>query len=328
VGAGGMADMLWEGSAAMGLLMGRARALTSHPRHACVMAFLIVGLWPAGSLSAQAPADLLHGESHIGSHGDYVLGPGDLLAIGALNEPSLTSTVEVEADLTFAYPLIGRVRAGGRTLREVEAEITDELTGSGLYEDPLITVTVERYRSQKVTVVGEVRTPGIYASSGSMSLIDALAMAGWALPSAAGEAVIVPARHEGIVVLSSVDVERESERAAGPRNTAVRRIRFDAPDSDVRSVQLTLNDGDTVFVLPAGKLYLLGEVTSPGGYAMGRDTRTVLDGLAMAGGATNLAATSRIEIVRIVDGQSKKLKVDLGAAVLPGDRIIVPQRRF
>ena len=312
----------------MGLLMGCARDRTSHARHACVMTLLAFSLWPAGSLLAQVPADPLHGESHIGSQGDYVVGPGDLLAIGALHEPSLTSTFEVEADLTFTYPFIGRVRAGGRTLREVEAEITNELTGSGRYDHPLITVTVERYRSQKVTVVGEVREPGIYAFSGSMSLIDALLVAGWTLPSAGGEAVIVPARHEGFAVLSSTEIQRDSERAAGPRDTAVRRIRFDEPDSDVRSVWLTLNDGDTVFVLPAGKIYLLGQVTRPGDYAMDRDTRTVLDSLALAGGATDLAATSRIEIVRIVDGQSKKLKVDLGAAVLPGDTIIVPQRRF
>lgn len=59
----------------------------------------------------------------------------------------------------------------------------------------------------------------------------------------------------------------------------------------------------------------LGQVIRPGRYAMARDTRTVLDGLVLAGGATELAATPRIAIVRIVDCRSQKLKVDPVAAV-------------
>ncbi len=58
------------------------------------------------------------------------------------------------------------------------------------------------------------------------------------------------------------------------------------------------------------------------------DTTTVLQGLAPAGGVTDRGATSRIEIVRIVKGEQKKIKVDLSAAVLPGDTIVVPERFF
>jgi polysaccharide export outer membrane protein len=75
------------------------------------------------------------------------------------------------------------VRAGGRTLREVEAEIVDELTESGFYIDPQITVTVEEFRNQNVFVVGEVGEPGVYSVSAAMNLGDVLALAGSTLPA-------------------------------------------------------------------------------------------------------------------------------------------------
>ena len=220
------------------------------------------------------------------------------------------------------------MHAGGRTLRAVEAGIVDELTGRGLYIDPQIMVTVEEYRTQNVLVVGEVGTPGAYSVPASMHLGDVLAMAGATLPSAGGEAVIVPAGHEGVVVLSSAAIARESDDAAGPSATAVTRVRLDELANDVASKRVTLNDGDTVFVLPTENIYLLGHVAQPGTYPMRQDTKTVSDALALAGGATNLGAMSRIEITRFIDGKPKKIKADLTAGVLPGDTIVVPQRRF
>ena len=299
---------------------------------ASVLALLAAGLWPGSFLFAQEPASRFVAESDIRDYGssldNYVVGPTDVLAITAPDDPSLAGTFEVEADLTFTYPLIGRVQAGGRTLQEVESEIVDELTGRGFYLDPQIMVTVEEYRVQNVFIVGEVHTPGAYAVSASMPFGDVLALAGSPLPSAGREAVIVPQGHEGVVVLSSAAVARESDEGTGPSATAVTRVRLDELAGDLASRRVTLNDGDTVFVLPAERIYVLGHVAHPGAYPMQEDTSTVSDGLALAGGATALGATSRIEIGRIIDGESKKIKASLDADVLPGDTIVVPQRRF
>ncbi len=304
MGAGGMDDMAWELRAVMGSFVGRARVLTSYPRNACVMTLLVVGLWTAGSLSAQGSAGRVDGASKVGDADSDIVGASGVFAIPAVNDPSLPLTFTIEDD------------------------IADGLTASGRHQSPLITVSVAQPRPPEVTVVGEVRVPGIYALSSATSLIDALVVAGGTLPSAGAEAVIVPAGHEGVVVLSSAEIERDSERAARPDDAAIRRVRFDEPDSDAQSARLTLHDGDTVFVLPASKVYVLGQVTRPGGYVMGLETRTVLDGPALAGGASELAATSRIEIIRIVDGHSKRIRVDVSAILLPENTIVVPQRRF
>src|SRR3954465_12731878 len=124
---------------------------------------------------------------------DYVIGPQDILAITCYDQADMTGKFTVEADGTFTYPMIGRVKAGGRTLRSLEAAIKRQLVDDGYFRNPQITVAVDTYKSQKVFIVGEVRTPGTYPLSGTTNLVEALARAGSTLPSASGEAIIVHA---------------------------------------------------------------------------------------------------------------------------------------
>src|SRR5436309_10968399 len=122
---------------------------------------------------------------------DYIGGPQDVLTITSYDQADLSGKFAVEADGTFTYPLIGRFKAGGLTLRATEEQLKKKLKDEGYFNNPQITVSVEQYRSQKVFVVGEVRSPGTYAISGDMKLIEALARAGSTLPTASGEVVIV-----------------------------------------------------------------------------------------------------------------------------------------
>src|SRR3981081_1720488 len=122
---------------------------------------------------------------------DYVVGPQDVLTITSYDQADLSGKFALEADGTFTYPLIGRVKAGGMTLRQVEAQLKKQLADDGIFRNPQITVAVETYKSQKIFVVGEVRIPGAYPLSGNMNLVEAIARAGSMLPSASGEAIIV-----------------------------------------------------------------------------------------------------------------------------------------
>ena len=117
----------------------------------------------------------------------------DVLSITSYDDSALTGTFAVEADRTFTYPIIGRVQAGGLTLRQLEASLEEQLTEQGFFRAPEITVAVEQYRSQRVFILGEVRKPGAYTLSGDMRLVEALALAGSTLSTASGEAVVVPA---------------------------------------------------------------------------------------------------------------------------------------
>src|SRR5215467_131038 len=127
------------------------------------------------------------------SAADYRVGPQDVLIITSYDQADLTGKFTVEVDGTFTYPLIGRVKAGGLTLRGLEEALKTRLKDEGYFRNPQITVSVETYKSQKIYVIGEVRTPGAVPLSGDMSLVEAIARAGSTLPTASGEVVIVHA---------------------------------------------------------------------------------------------------------------------------------------
>jgi len=68
-------------------------------------------------------------------------------------------------------------------------------------------------------------------------------------------------------------------------------------------------------------------VKNPGAYPLPQDTM-LLQALSLAGGVTDRASTSRIQVVRTIGGQKQTMKVALTDFVQPGDTIVVPQRFF
>jgi polysaccharide biosynthesis/export protein len=249
---------------------------------------------------------------------NYIVGPQDILTITSFDQADLTGKYPVDADGTFTFPLIGRVKAGGLTLRELEAELKRMLKDGAIFKDPQLAVSIETYRSQKVHIVGEVRTPGTFALRGDMSLIEAIAAAGSSLPTASGEALIVRAK--------------AGESTTGPvmpngNDTDVTTVDLKELQSGALSQNVKLRDGDTIFVPRAETVYVFGQVKSPGAYPIQRNT-TVLQALSLAGGVTERGATGRIKIVRIEKGKTIEVRVQLNDLVRPGDTIMVPERFF
>jgi polysaccharide export outer membrane protein len=89
-----------------------------------------------------------------------------------------------------------------------------------------------------------------------------------------------------------------------------------------------LRDGDTIFVPRAQVIYVFGQVKNPGAYSLQQQSTTVLQALSLAGGVTDRGSTSRIKIIRIVDGDKKELKTKLTDMVLPGDTVVITERFF
>jgi polysaccharide biosynthesis/export protein len=252
------------------------------------------------------------------SAADYVIGAQDVLLIQVFDQQDLGGKYTVEADGTFSFPLIGRVKAGGLTLRGFEGELKGRLA-DGYFRNPQVTVAVEQYRSQRVFVMGEVRQPGPVALTGGMTLIEALARAGSTLQTSSGEVSIVRAAQgsgNGGPVMPDQDAASE-----------VFRTSIQALQSGSLSQNIELRDGDTIFVPRAELIYVFGEVRNPGAYGVQKNT-TVLQALSLAGGVTEHGAMNRIEVMRIVKGAKTQVKVKLTDVVRPEDTIIVPQRYF
>ena len=74
----------------------------------------------------------------------YIVGTNDVLMITVYNQAQLSGKFSVEADGTIAYPLLGRVAAGGLTVRAVEEKIHDGLA-NGYLKDPQVSVSVDQY---------------------------------------------------------------------------------------------------------------------------------------------------------------------------------------
>jgi polysaccharide export outer membrane protein len=273
----------------------------------------LMSLAVAVSAAAQSPKPAASPVS------DYTVGPQDVLTITSYDQADLSGRFAVEADGTFTYPMIGRVKAGGLTLRQVEAQVKQQLKDGAFFTNPQLSVAIEQYKSQRVFVVGEVRSPGTYPLSGDMNLVEALARAGSTLPSASGDAIIVHAVTPGV----SGPTLPTRDDAPNVEHVDLRELQ-----SGVFSLNAALRDGDTIFIPRAESVYVFGQVKSPGAYALQQKNTTVLQALALAGGVTDRGSTSRVQIIRVVSGQKKELNVKLTDAVLPGDTIVVRERFF
>jgi len=108
---------------------------------------------------------------------DYRIGAQDKINVTVFQEPDLSlQDVRVDAAGDILFPLIGSVKAQGRTTAELSAEIAERLNSRYLV-DPQVSVIVSSSVSQKVTVEGAVLAPGVYEVRGQTTLIEALAMA-------------------------------------------------------------------------------------------------------------------------------------------------------
>ena len=252
---------------------------------------------------------------------DYIVGPQDVLqvtvAVSANVVQDLSKEVSVDQDGTFDYPMLGRVQAAGKGVRQIEREIKSALVQKGLFSvEPTVNVDVKAYRSQSVWVMGAVRAPGAQPIAGNASVMSVLGMAGFTTDS--GSYITITHRPK-------------SSTTAGPvmlNDPNAEKIRISLKDLESGAAQnIPLRDGDTIFVASAEHYLIQGYVHSPGQYVL-EDGLTVYQALARAGGITEQAAKNRITISRMVNGKMEKIHVNDSDPVLPGDTIDVPRRRM
>ena len=244
---------------------------------------------------------------------NYVVGPADILRVTVFGEPQLSGAFRVENDGHFAYPFLGRIKAGGRTVGGVAAMIRQGLA-NGYLRDPQVTVDVDVFRSQSVFVMGEVRTPGKYVLSGSVTLLDALAQAGSTTGAAGGDVLILHPKEQASL-----------PTLPGQGDAQIEHVNLRDIEDGNLSRNVVIRDGDTIFVPKADRFYVIGMVRNAGSYPLERNT-TVLQAISTAGGISERGSNRRLKIIRIVDNQRKELDAKPTDIVQPGDTIVVPQR--
>lgn len=133
-----------------------------------------------------------------GKNDDYKIAPLDVVEITVFGVPDLNRTAQVSTSGMISLPLIKSVHAGGRTQAQLERDIAQKLE-AGFLQSPQVSVYVKEYNSQRITVDGAVNKPGIYPTTGKLSLLQAIALA---------EGLNAVADPSGILLFRTVDNKR------------------------------------------------------------------------------------------------------------------------
>ena len=251
------------------------------------------------------------------SVGEYTIGAGDVLLINVWGHEDLSREVVVSEKGTFSFPLIGGVEAAGLTIKDLEAKLVT-LLSAGYLVNPYVTIRIKGYESQKVYVLGQVRSPGTYSLDKETSLIEIISRAG-GVSDDAGWIIEVVRPSERLPDKPVTPDEAKKEEII---RVDVEGLLGGRPQDNIR-----IEGGDTIFVPKAAYYFIFGEVKSPGSYKLRRDT-TVLKAVIMAGGFTDKASKRRIKIRRKEGEKTIKVRVKVDDPVLPQDTIIVPESFF
>ena len=252
------------------------------------------------------------------------IGPDDLISIQVSDCPELSRYFRVSSDGKLTVPLLkNRIVAAGMMPADLEEQLGKELESAGILISPVVSVSVSEYRSRPVSVLGAVHHPLTFQAMSDSTLIDALAKA---------EGVNADA---GSFIL----ITRRTAVANGAATTEVSRIPIKSlMDASDPALNLKLTGGEEIRVQEAGKVFVTGNVTKPGVYAMqdNADT-TVLKALALSEGlksfSTNLAyiyrrdpATNKrtelpVELTRIMTRKSPDVEL------FPDDILYIPENK-
>ena len=238
---------------------------------------------------------------------EYHVGTGDVLKIDVYDNPDLKTTVRVTNNGKIVMPLLGQVKVSGLKVSEVTDKLT-QLLADGYLVNPQVNVFIEDFRSKKAVILGQVARPGIVELRGTTTFLEAVSSAG-GLKEAAGDVATIKRINDEKQEVIAVDIKSIVEGGDLSQN-------------------ITINDGDTIYISKGGMCYVTGEVKDPDAYSCDKDT-TVLKLIARSGGFTGKASKSSVRIVRLVNGEKTIFKdVDLHTQVQANDIIVVPESFF
>lgn len=299
---------------------------------------VILALLAAAGLEAQAPATAQTPgaaqapaiQPEVSLRPSYLLGPNDQIMIRVADAEEFDDTpfrIDDGGELTL--PLVGKVRASGLTVAQLEGELTTQLRT--FVRNPQVQITVVQFRSDPVFLVGAFQRPGIHPLQGRRKLLDTLTAVGGLLPNASRR----------------VRVTRRLEIGRIPLPTAV-----EDPRAQVSTVEINLNrlmeevnpaedfeiePFDIITAQPAGAILVNGEVNSPGAFELNqRDSISVIQLISMAGGLGREAAPEKARILRPVLDTTRRAEIpvnlrrilegkDNDVPLLANDLLFVPR---
>jgi polysaccharide export outer membrane protein len=245
----------------------------------------------------------------------YPIGPNDVLSISCRQDATITGKYRVEEGGSINLPYIGRIVAGGRTIAQLQLDLT---RAYGDYiRNPEIFVDVDAYKSQSVMVTGAVRQPQRVQMQGQLTLLDAL-VAARSPTSDAGDEIQIA--HRSDIVDSA-----NATATISPDDPNI--VRIKRSTLNLGRNNIVLLDGDIVYVTPAQHFTMTGQVKNSGTYVW-QEGMTIEQAIALAGGLTERGSTRSISAHRLIKGKMTDVDLKMQDKVQPDDVIKVGNRLF
>jgi polysaccharide export outer membrane protein len=219
-----------------------------------------------------------------------LIGPGDLIQVNVMDTPEMEQQARVTDDGSVPLAYIGSVHVAGQTPATAATMIEGALIAKHVMNKPQVTVRMMELATQDVSVLGQVRTPGTYSITTPQTILKVLSLAG-GLSETADRHITVKRNNSGQQLQYFVSND------AGEALTDV----------------VMVYPGDTVLVARAPMVYVMGDVSRPGQYAIAtNDARvSLLQVIAMAGSANKTSMQSHVRLIRTTDHGQVELPVRL-----------------
>ncbi len=259
----------------------------------------------------------------------YILNADDEIIIRVPDAEEINEKpIRIDRRGNINLPMVGRIQAGGLTAEQLESDLVERLRK--YLKNPEVSVIVKEFRSQPVSVLGAVTTPGILQVQGHKTLFEVLSMAGGLKPDAGHIIKITRMKQWGEIPLPTARSDSTG--------------RFSVAEVRVRSVMEATNPQENVRIFPndvisvpkADIVYVVGAVRKAGGFTLNeRETLSVLQALSLAEGLDRMAAAKGAQILRVLPDAGSRVKIPVNlkdvlagrsndVPLRPGDVLFVP----
>jgi polysaccharide export outer membrane protein len=257
-------------------------------------------------LRAQSSSDGAGKSSNATALEDYKIGSGDVLVVSVTDAPEFGGKFRVTDTGVIEIPGVSApIRAEDQSANELAHAIREALIGAKQLRDPHVSVYVEEFHGRTVTVLGAVAKPSVYPIAKRTNVLEALSLAGGTLPNSGNTVTIVRGS--------------ASAEATGTPAGSVQILRMSDLMSGKDAANLAeVKNGDVISVSAAQLIYVVGEVTKPGGYTMADPSSgvSVIQAVALAEGLKSVASHHALIVRQSTSDQARvEIPVDLSQMV-------------
>ncbi len=230
----------------------------------------------------------------------YVLGPEDLVTVRVFAADDIPDKpAQIDNNGAITLPMIGQIHAAGLTVEQFQANLVTAY--KKYFKDPQVTVQVNEFHSQPVSVAGNVNTPGVVQLRGNRNLLEVISMAGGLRPEAGDQALITRNLNEGTIPVAGAFTD-----PTGKYSVAHIDIRAVMSGKDPQG-NILMKPHDVVTIPRARLIYVLGNVAKPGGFVLtDNESMSITKAIALAGGWDKTASLSSASVLRASGGAERE----------------------